>query len=304
MIPPALPPAVVAADAPTPAHPEAAIVTRFAPPLGRAVRYETRRTVALDSGPATFAMVQELRFGAAQPGYALDLRTISAEAEGPADVTAGFLASMNAFRRIAVRYRVRDDGTPEAVEDLDGVWAALIAAAAQAPAPAGPSGDLVRGLVVALRAYPAEARTAALLEGPRMILGFAPPTLAPGLVAPFSGQAATPQGPAVPIAGTVRVAGANAATVRFAIDATASEAAMTQAAAMLRAAAAQLPGERGAAALAAADRLATLRLLERTELVVDRKTGLAERIERRVLMVAPDGTETEHLRETTVRRDG
>lgn len=285
----------------TASTPPAAIITRFAPPLDRPIRYATRRTVTLDSGAvASFGMVQQLRFQPRDDGFAVTLTPVSADAEGPEAVTGGFLAMMEAFRAIEIRARVAADGTLGDVEDAAETWRALVAAAARGVAP-GSAGDLVRGLVAGLAALPESAQAEALLDGPRTILGFAPPLLAPGLSAPFTGQVEAPGGTPVEVTGTVRVVEADGSGVEVRIDAATDGTAMRDAADALRAATATLPAEQRAAAAAAADRLATLRMQERTEVTIDRATGLAERIQRRVVAIASDGTTTELLVERTER---
>ena len=162
-----------AAVAPTLDNPQTAtdepILLPFAPPLGRPIRYRTRKEVVKPSRTTAVWTISELTFSRREGGFRAHVRWIDQGVEG-ADA-----ATQSAFRRFMLEFQrpyvllLDEDGAITGLENEDAYWADMIRISQivlrQGVNPStSAEHEFVRSMMASFRDAPREARLALLTE--------------------------------------------------------------------------------------------------------------------------------------------
>lgn len=101
---------------------------RFAPPAGRPVRYETEQTRIVGGEPQRYRMVNRLTFTPLPRGeWRLDWTMIDVTAQARVDFETLFLAGMRPFLDVPIALRLSADGTPVGVLNEAEAWGRVTA---------------------------------------------------------------------------------------------------------------------------------------------------------------------------------
>jgi hypothetical protein len=259
----------------------AALAAPFAPPLDTPLHYRTAETRPATGGDARVTLDETLRFARAEGGYRATVIAGESQVDAPAAYRDELRALMAPFTGVATNARLSPAGAITGIEDGAATWRAIVASGAALearldadPAMTAQAKTVVHALIAqTLGDLPPAARDARLSDAVAALLAPRLPALAPGEARAFEARVASPAG-TLPAKGTVTLAAVDADMLHFVIEAESDPAALAPALVAMNASlAAAAPAQRAAIAASTAA-LAGMAYLERTELAVDRATGL------------------------------